>query len=65
MRQKIEWLDSVGVKMVGADLVVKCWRDPAFQERLVKDGKYSTILWSEYANHITSAQLPLLVVRLA
>jgi hypothetical protein len=39
VRSKIEALDSAGVNMVGADLVVACWRDPAFQQRLVDDGE--------------------------
>lgn len=39
IHRTIEALETAGITMKGADLVVHAWKDPAFRERLIADGK--------------------------
>ena len=40
IHRTIETLEMAGVNMRAADLVVYAWKDPAFKERLIKDGEF-------------------------
>jgi hypothetical protein len=39
LHRAIESLEMANVSMKAADLVVYAWKDAAFKERLIKDGK--------------------------
>ena len=48
LHRAVEALESAGVNMKAADLVVYAWKDPAFKQRLLTDGKLIFYFYSGF-----------------